>query len=142
MNKQDFTTAFSIDKTPEEVFAAINDVRSWWTGEIDGRTDVVGAVFTYRHKDIHRTTHEITELVPNKRVVWHVTASDLSSFADRHEWDGTDIVFDLTKKGDTTEVRFTHVGLVPTIECYDRCSRAWSFFIADSLKERITSRRG
>ena len=137
MSKEDFTTTFSVDQTPEEVFAAINDVRSWWTGEIDGRTDVLGARFTYSHKDIHRTTHEITELVPGQRVVWHVTASTLSFVANKQEWDGTDIVFDIMKKHDKTEVRFTHVGLAPAIECYDRCSRAWSFFITDSLKKRI-----
>ncbi len=46
MNTQDFTVTFSVDRTPEEVFAAINDVRNWWTGEIEGPTDVLGACFT------------------------------------------------------------------------------------------------
>jgi uncharacterized protein YndB with AHSA1/START domain len=137
MKTNDFTATISVDQTPEEVFAAINDVRSWWTGEIEGRTDVLGAEFTYSHNDIHRTTHKVTELVPAKRVVWHVTASRLSSFANTQEWDGTDIVFEIAKNGDKTDVRFTHVGLAPAVECYDRCSRAWSFFIMDSLKKRI-----
>lgn len=138
MSKQDFTATFSVDQTPEQVFAAINDVRSWWTGEVEGPTDTLGAEFTYRHEDIHRTTHRITELVPSRRIVWHVTASHLSFPANKQEWDGTDIVFDLTRSGDVTEVRFTHVGLSPAVECYDRCSRAWSYFILDSLKKRIT----
>jgi hypothetical protein len=137
MSKQDFTATFSVDQTPEEVFAAILDVRSWWTGEIDGRTDVLGADFTYSHKDIHKTTHAITELVPGRRVAWRVTASHLSLFANKAEWDGTEIVFDIAKNGDKTDVRFTHVGLAPVIECYDRCSRAWTFFVTDSLKRRI-----
>ena len=141
MTKSDFTATFSVDQTPEEVFAAINDVRSWWTGEMDGRTDALGARFTYSHKDIHRTTHEIVELVPGKRVVWRVVSSHLSSFANTHEWDGTDIVFDIAANGDKTDVRFTHVGLAPAVECYDRCSRAWSFFVMDSLKKRITAPR-
>lgn len=137
MKKQDFTATFSVDRSPEEVLAAINDVRSWWTGEIEGRTDVLGAAFTYRYKDIHRTTQEITELVPGKRVVWHVTASHLSSFADKEEWNGTDIVFDIAKHAEKTEVRFTHVGLAPAAQCYGSCSRAWTFFVTDSLKKRI-----
>ena len=141
MSKEDFTATFSVDQTPEQVFAAINDVRSWWTGEVEGRTDTLGAEFTYKHKDIHRTTHTITELLPGKRIVWHVTASHLSFTADKREWDGTDIVFDLVPNGDKTDVRFTHVGLSPAVECYDRCSRAWSYFIMDSLKKRITGSR-
>jgi hypothetical protein len=141
MKKDDFTAAFSVDKTPDEVFAAINDVRSWWTGEIVGRTDVLGAAFTYTYGDLHKTTHEITALVPGKRVVWHVTESHLSFVENKQEWDGTDIVFDISKNGDKTNVRFTHVGLSPdpTVECYDSCSRAWTFFITDSLKKRILS---
>ncbi len=27
------------------------------------------------------------------------------------------VVFEITKKGDKTELRFTHVGLVPVFEC-------------------------
>jgi hypothetical protein len=30
MNNQDFTAAFTVDQTPEEAFAAINNVRGWW----------------------------------------------------------------------------------------------------------------
>jgi hypothetical protein len=44
---------------------------------------------------------------------------------DKTEWTGTDITFDISKKGDQTEVRFTHVGLVPEFECFDNCSNAW-----------------
>jgi len=138
MSKQDFTKTFSVDQAPEQVFAAINDVRSWWTGDIDGRTDVLGDRFTYRHKDVHRTTHEITELTPGKRIVWRVVESYLSALENTREWDGTEIVFDIAKNGDKTDVTFTHVGLAP-LECYDRCSRAWSYFVMDSLKKRITA---
>lgn len=137
MNNQDFTATFSVERTPEEVYAAINDVRSWWTGEIVGRTDVLGAEFTYRHEDIHRTTHKITELVPGRRVVWHVTTSHLSFVSNKQEWDGTDMVFEIAKNGAKTDVRFTHVGLAPSVECYDRCTRAWTYFVKDSLKKRI-----
>lgn len=42
MNEQNYTTSFTVDQTPEEVFAAINNVRGWWTGEIEGDTDKTG----------------------------------------------------------------------------------------------------
>jgi len=141
-DKQDFTVTFTVAQSPEEVFAAINDVRSWWTGEIDGRTDAAGGEFTYRYQDLHRTTQKITEFVPGKKVVWQVTATHIAFVADKSERDGTSVVFERAKKGDHTEVRFTHVGLAPEIECYDRCSNAWGFYIRESLRSRITSGKG
>ncbi|TDO50780.1 short-subunit dehydrogenase [Kribbella sp. VKM Ac-2527] len=137
---ENLTITFTVDRTPDEVFAAINDVRSWWTGEIDGVTDQLGAQFTYRYENLHRSTQEITELVPGKRVAWHVVDAHLSFVADKEEWTGTDITFDLTPNSAGTEVRFTHVGLVPTYECFDNCSTAWNHYIGDSLRNLMADR--
>jgi len=30
-----YTTSFAVDQTPEQVFAAITNVRAWWSEEID-----------------------------------------------------------------------------------------------------------
>ncbi len=137
-----FSTSFTVDQAPLEVFEAINDVRGWWSGEIDGSTDVLGAEFTYRYKGLHRSTQKITELVPGKRVVWHVTDASLEFVEDKTEWNDTEVVFDVARKGDKTEVRFTHVGLVSRFECYGKCSGAWGFYINESLRGLITSGRG
>ena len=142
MNDQSLTTSFTVDQTPEEAFDAINNVRGWWSGEIDGRTDQLGEEWTYRYKDVHRSTQTITELVPGKRVVWHVTDAELNFVKDKTEWNGTDIVFEIAKKDGKTEVRFTHVGLVPAFECYGGCSGAWGFYINDSLRNLITTGKG
>jgi Activator of Hsp90 ATPase homolog 1-like protein len=142
MKTKNFTTTILVDQTPQEAFDAINDVRGWWSGEIDGRTDVLGAEFTYSYKKVHRTTQKITELVPGKKIVWHVTGSQLNFVRDTNEWDGTDIVFEIAKKGDKTEVRFTHVGLVPQYECFEVCQDAWSMYINDSLRSLIATGMG
>jgi Activator of Hsp90 ATPase homolog 1-like protein len=142
MDSQNFTTAFTVDQTPEEAFAAINNVRGWWSGEIEGSTDKLGEEFTYRYEDVHRSKQKITELVPGKKVTWHVLDAYLDFTKDKTEWTGTDITFDITRKGDKTEVRFTHVGLVPKFECFDNCSNAWGFYINGSLQSLITTGKG
>jgi uncharacterized protein YndB with AHSA1/START domain len=141
MNDKDFTTTITIDRSPKEVFDAINNVRGWW-GEIDGSTDKLGAEFKYHYKDIHLSSQKITELVPGKKVVWHVVDSRLDFVKDKTEWNGTDIVFQIAKKDDKTELRFTHVGLVPALECYEDCKEGWSFLIKDNLRKLIRAGKG
>jgi hypothetical protein len=142
MKEDSFTVAVTVDQTPADAFAAINDVRGWWSGEIDGRTDQVGAQFTYRYQDIHRSTQEITELIPGQRVAWHVLDGYLNFTADQTAWTGTDITFDISATDAGTEVRFTHAGLVPQDECFESCSTAWTFYIGTSLRDLITAGAG
>lgn len=137
-----FTTTFLVDQTPKEVFDAVNNVRGWWSGDIEGSTDKLGAEWTYRYKDLHRSKQKIIELVPGKRVVWHVLDAYLSFVEDKTEWNGTDIVFDISKKNGKTQLQFTHVGLVPDFECYDDCSNAWGGYINNSLRKLITKGKG
>jgi hypothetical protein len=142
MKTKNFTTAILVDQSPDEVFAAVNDVRAWWSGEITGRTDKLGEVFEYRYKDFHRSVQKITELVPGKRVVWHIVEARLEFVKDKNEWNGTDVVFEISRKRGKTELRFTHVGLVPSIQCYGDCSGAWGFYINESLRSLITTGKG
>jgi uncharacterized protein YndB with AHSA1/START domain len=142
MDKRPFSTSFTVEQSPQQVFDAINNVRAWWSGEIEGRTDHLGAQFTYKYKEVHRSTQKITEFVPGKRVVWHVSEASLEFVKDKGEWNGTEIVFEIDTKGAKTELRFTHVGLVPTFECYGGCSGAWGFYINDSLRSLIATGRG
>jgi hypothetical protein len=72
MTSSSFATAFSVEKSPEEAFNAIKNIRGWWSEEIEGRTDKVGDGFTYHYKDMHRCTMRLTEAVPGKKVVWLV----------------------------------------------------------------------
>lgn len=138
----DFTVAFTVPQSADEVFAAINNVRGWWSGDIDGPTDSLGAEFTYRYEDVHRSKQRITDFVPGQRVAWHVVEGYLEFVADKEEWTGTDITFDISQVTDGTELRFTHVGLVPQGECFESCSTAWTFYINSSLRDLITQGKG
>jgi hypothetical protein len=142
MYSQNYTTTITVDQTPKEAFSAINNVRGWWSGEIEGRTDKLGEVFTYRYEDVHYSKQKITEFIPNKKVVWTVLDSMLNFVKDKTEWNGTKVVFEISKKGGKTEVRFTHQGLLPEVECFDACSNAWGSYVKGSLKNLITKGKG
>jgi hypothetical protein len=139
MKDQNYTISFAVDQSAEEVFAAINNVREWWSGEIEGDTDKLGVDFTYCYRDMHRSKQKITELVPGRKIVWRVVDSQLSFLKDKSEWTGTEIVFDISAKKGKTEVRFTHAGLKPQIECYGSCSNAWGILVNGNLRKLITT---
>jgi uncharacterized protein YndB with AHSA1/START domain len=142
MSDQNYTTTFTIEQTPNAVFDAITNPRAWWSVIIEGETDRLGAVFFHHYQDVHRCTLKITELVPGKRVVWHVLANTFNFVKDKSEWIGTDIVFEISRKGDKTQVKFTHVGLVRAYECYGVCSDSWGTYINESLRDLITKGTG
>jgi hypothetical protein len=139
MKNHSFTATLSVDQTSDEAFNAINNVRGWWSGEIEGDTDKIGAEFTYRYKDVHRSNQKVTEFIPGKKVVWHVLDSQLSFVKDKSQWNDTDIVFEISEKEGKTEVRFTHVGLVPQYECFGSCSNAWGTLVNGNLRKLITT---
>src|SRR5262249_4753067 len=128
-----------VDQTPMEAFDAINNVRGWWPGEIEGRTKKLNDEFTYRYKEIHYSKQKLIEVVPGKKVVWQVTDSRLNFVEDKTEWTGTKIVFEISEKNNKTQIRFTHLGLVPNYQCFDACSNAWHDIINNSLRGFITT---
>jgi uncharacterized protein YndB with AHSA1/START domain len=139
---QNFTTDFTVEQSPEQVFTAITDVRAWWSGNIEGATDQLGAEFTYRYEQVHYSKQRISELTPGRRVVWQVLDAYLDFTDDPQEWVGSEIIFEVTPEADRTAVRFSHVGLTPEVECYDKCSAAWGFYINGSLRRLLTTGEG
>lgn len=139
MKQNDFSTMLSLDAKPALVFEAINNVRGWWSENIDGDTDKVNSEFLYHYQDVHRCKIKITELLPDKKVAWHVMENYFKFTKDKTEWKDTDVIFDIAEKNGKTELTFTHVGLVPDYECYNICHNAWTHYIQDSLKNLITT---
>ena len=141
MNDQSYRTTLVVQTTPDQAFEAINDVRGWWSQDVDGRTDTVGAEFAYRGNqdgvNVHRARIRVTELVPGQRVVWHVLDNWMSFIDDQSEWKGTEIRFELSARDGGTQVRFTHVGLTPAYECFDVCRDAWGTYVNESLRRLI-----
>ena len=71
-----------------------------------------------------------------------MTDSKLNFIKDKQEWTNTKIVFEVLTQNNKTQIHFTHVGLIPGIECFDACSNAWSEYIHGSLLNLINTGEG
>jgi len=142
MNNQNFTTTILVDQSPKEAFNAINNVRGWWSENIEGGTEKRNDVFTYRVKDLHQCTMKLIEIIPNEKVVW-LTLDNYFNFTENQtEWIDTKVSFEVDEKDGKTQIRFTHIGLIPTHECYQICENAWTGYIQGSLHDLITTGKG
>jgi len=142
MATADFTTTIVVDQTPEEAFNAINNVRGWWSEEIEGSTNKLNAEFNYHFEDIHRCKMKLIEVIPGKKVVWLVLDNYFKFTKDKSEWTGTKIIFEIAENDNKTQIRFTHLGLVPEYECFEVCRDGWSNYIRNSLRSLITTGKG
>jgi hypothetical protein len=142
MTTKDFTTTILVEKTANDTFNAINNVRGWWQGTIEGSTNKLNDEFIYRMMPHHFSKQKLVELIADKKIVWLVTESELNFVKNKSEWTGTKIIFEISENNNQTQIRFTHSGLVPEFECYGGCSSAWTDLIQKSLFSLITTGKG
>jgi len=69
MTTPDFTTTILVDLPRKQVFDAINNVRGWWSEEIEGSTDKLNDEFKYHYEDVHRCKMKVKEVIPDEKVV-------------------------------------------------------------------------
>jgi uncharacterized protein YndB with AHSA1/START domain len=142
MDTKDFTITLLVDGTSQEVFTAINNVPGWWNANMEGNSQHLNDEFIVRFENVHFSKHRLVEIVPNKKIVWLTMDSKLTFVEKQHEWTNTTISFEITQLGKQTEIKFTHHGLVPNVECYQGCSRGWNEYINGSLFKLLTKGKG
>lgn len=142
MKEQDYTASITVNATAQEAFKSINNVSTWWTENLEGSSQKLNDEFTVRFDDIHVSKQKLVEVIPDKKVVWLVTESKLNFIKDKHEWTNTKISFELSNKENKTQINFTHIGLVPNVECYDMCVKGWDQYIKGSLFKLLTEGKG
>jgi uncharacterized protein YndB with AHSA1/START domain len=142
MKTGDFTTTLLVDQSPARVFEAINNVRGWWSEDVEGGTEKLNDEFKYRYKDVHVCRMKLVEVVTNRKVVWHVLENHFNFTEDKTEWTGTKVCFEISEANNQTQLKFTHEGLVPAYECFEICREGWTNYINGSLFNLITKGKG
>lgn len=132
-----------LDATPQVVYAALTTtfgLRGWWSEDCDIDAEV-GGTLGFRF-GANWKTMRIEHLSPGREVRWLCTGAHIAALVRPDEWVGTRLVFRLQPEGlDGTRLDFEHLGLQPTLGCYDLCSKGWDSLL-DSLQLFTDTGRG
>jgi len=138
MKKNDFHCHITVNATPQKAMEGILQVAKWWTKDFKGNSQKINDEFTIQHGDAHYSKHKLIEILPDKKLVWLITESDLNWLKhNKQEWTNTKTIFVLKPKDQLTIIEFTHEGLVPEMECYFRCIEGWEMVIKERLFEYL-----
>ena len=138
---KNFHTSITVDASLEEALKKINQVNNWWSKKVTGKSQKLNDEFTVDFGETF-VDFQISELVPNKKVVWSVKDCNLHWIDKKDEWNGTEVVFEMSPIKNKTKIDFTHIGLVPSFECYEDCVAGWTEHITDSLVKFINEGKG
>ena len=137
MSDGNYTKTIKANIVPGEVIDKIGQVSEWWSKNFEGKSTALNDVFTVRFMNGDMYKIKIGELIADKKIVWDVIDAYQSWVKEPTEWVGTKIVWEVSETKDGSEVHFTHIGLVPELECFDTCTGGWNYLMTESLSELL-----
>ena len=141
MEKQNFHRAITVNASAAETMKKISQVNLWWAKKFTGSAEKLNDKFSVHFGETF-VDFKVSEMVPDKKVVWKVTDCNLHWINEKKEWKGTEVVFELSPANKKTKIDFTHVGLVPGVECYESCEFGWSGHLTTGLEDLINKGKG
>jgi len=141
LDKRNYHNSMTVKITAIEAFKHITNVSRWWTIHFKGKTSNINDEFTLRFGE-NWFFFRVTESIPGKKLVWQVLDCEMVWLNDRKEWKDTKIVWDISENEDGTIIDLTHIGLVPSAECYEVCNTGWHNYFSKSLPSLIETGKG
>jgi len=141
MGNKNFHLAITVNASAAEAMKRISEVNLWWAKNFTGSAEKLDDKFSVHFGDTF-VDFQISELIPNQKVVWTVTDCNLHWINAKKEWKGTRVIFEITAEDTRNKIDFTHAGLVPGIECYNDCEEGWTGHITGSLVNLINNGKG
>ena len=141
MAKKNFHRIIKVNASADEAMKKISQVNCWWAKKVKGKTEKLHDKFTVDFGETN-VDFQITELVKNKKVIWKVADCNLHWINNKKEWNGTEAVFEVSEKKKSSQIDFTHIGMLPGIECYEGCEVGWTEHVTVSLVKFINDGKG
>ncbi|MBS1596918.1 MAG: SRPBCC domain-containing protein [Bacteroidetes bacterium] len=141
MKNNNFHRTLTVKSSPAQAMKKISEVNGWWAKNFKGKAKKKSDSFTVQFGQTF-VDFQVSELVPNKKVVWKVTDCNLQWINNKKEWNDTEVVFEISEKENSTQIDFTHIGLVPGVECYNDCEAGWHGHLTNSLVKFINEGKG
>lgn len=137
----DYKYSMAVPATPEVVFAALTTgISAWWSEDYSGAAAKTGDEFTVKFQGKNLIHMRVTEIIPDKRVVWTCVNFYIDVNApihDKSEWIGTKVYWEISP----SKLDMLHEGLTPAFECYNFCEQGWIQFLG-SLKGLLDGGQG
>ena len=141
MEKKSFHKAFKVKASATEVMEKISQVDLWWAKNFRGKAKKLKDKFSV-HFGTTWVKFQISEWVPDEKVVWKITDCNLEWIDEKKEWNGTEVVFEINAGKTSTKIDFIHVGLFPGMECYKDCKAGWTEHLKIGLQDLINTGKG
>lgn len=125
IENKSYHRTITVNAPAEETIKRISQINHWWKKDFSGKAEKLNDTFTVPFGEPSFVDFVVSQFEPGKKLAWRVTDCYLPWFNDKKEWNNTEVVFDLSEQNGKTKIDFTHVGLVPQIECYEVCEKGW-----------------
>jgi len=133
--KFDIVHSVDIETTPDRLYEAITTQKGfagWWTPQVKAEP-TVGALNEF-HFAGTTLTFRVDQLEPARHVTW-------TSVQVPPDWEGTQVLFDITPGDDTVNLRFSHTGFASTGGSFGSTSYSWAQYLR-SIKLLLETGKG
>ena len=133
--KCDIVHSVDIETTPDRLYEAITTQKGlagWWTPQV--KAEPMMGVLNEFHFVGTTLKFRVDKLEPARHVTW-------SSVQVPPDWEGTQVMFDITPEDDTVNLRFSHTGFSSTGGSFGVTSYSWAQYLR-SIKLLLETGKG
>ncbi len=141
MEHQNYHCGITANIPVNEAIAGVNNVAAWWTENFSGSTAKIGDVFNVPFGETFGT-FKVIDVVDGQKLLWQVIDCNMHFLKNKKEWQDTQILWEFKPVGKSTEIKMTHIGLTPALECFEDCTGGWDHYVKGSLFKLLNEGKG